>query len=1128
MLPQPKRSFARLSPTPQPSSQAPHASSSPLIRSQRPIQVPSEIKAERTEIVAPPLPNGQATPALPKQTKPALTPTFVDPDVFGSTPITRSKKRSKKRATISTASDSGSTPATSTRSRKRVKISSAEDLASQDLPPRNPSQVIQSNSTTAETSVQSSGSKVGLSSTAWVFRDPPPSRRTIAHTMEENGVDSVEYQDPFYSNPADVPLRPKLFAGRVFNVKGNSVADLKDFQASIATPRPWLKSRRFLPATARHGWEYGPPPPSRREVLTYFGQDETRPTQALKRKSQLAAPTQKNKYGYKLSQKKPQREGRSMSVLCLEVFAPSRGQLLPDPEKDEIEAIFYCFQNDDEELIDSTIHPGYHAGYVIIDGPQTTSRRAKLDGIPVTYVESELDLVNWVIDTTREWDPDVLTGWELHNSSWGYVSARADKAFSMDLMNEISRMVGGGGFNRKDGYSAHHTSTFKVEGRHVLNIWRILRSEVTLNQYTFENVVFHVLHQRIPRYSAGNLTALWRSKTPGHTALVLRYMFQRVVIYAELLDSAEIVSKNAEFARVFGVDFDAVIFRGSQFKVESFIFRLAKPESFVMVSPSKQQVGLQNAPFATPLIAEPESKYYNHPIVVLDFQSLYPSVMIAYNICYSTCLGRVEKFKGTDKFGFTELKVADGMIELLKDYLTVTPNGMIFVKPAVRKSLLAKMLGEVLDTRVMVKNAMKGTKDKSLTQMLNARQLGLKLMANVTYGYTSATFSGRMPCIEIADSIVQTGRETLEKAQELIHSRADWNATVVYGDTDSLFISLPGRSKEQAFKIGHDIADTVTAMNPKPVKLKFEKVYMGSVLMAKKRYVGFKYEHPDETEPVFDAKGIETIRRDGFPAQQKMEEVCLKMLFRNQDLSEIKEFCRQEWTKILQGRVSPQDFIIAKEVRLGTYSEKGIPPPGAAVAYRRILKDPRDEPQYAERVPYVISNAEGRRLIDRARMPEEMLANRSLGIDAEYYIRNLLIPPLARIFNLVGADVEQWYDSMPRQKRAGKYGALGGMRIDSHFLSAHCLVCGGEGGEVCDECRESPTESAVTLLRAEHDAQARVLDLQRICASCSGTPAGERLLCDSVDCPVMYTRVAAKRDAQDASRARELVGQLDW
>lgn len=132
-------------------------------------------------------------------------------------------------------------------------------------------------------------------------------------------------------------------------------------------------------------------------------------------------------------------------------------------------------------------------------------------------------------------------------------------------------------------------------------------------------------------------------------------------------------------------------------------------------------------------------------------------------------------------------------------------------------------------------------------------------------------------------------------------------------------------------------------------------------------------------------------------------------------------------------------------------SEKGVPPPGAAVAYRRILKDPRDEPQYAERVPYIVSNADGRRLIDRARMPQEMLASRNLSIDAEYYIRNLLIPPLSRIFNLVGADVEGWFDSMPRTKRVGRYDVFqkgkGKMRIDNHFLSSHCVVCGIETSE---------------------------------------------------------------------------------
>ena len=97
------------------------------------------------------------------------------------------------------------------------------------------------------------------------------------------------------------------------------------------------------------------------------------------------------------------------------------------------------------------------------------------------------------------------------------------------------------------------------------------------------------------------------------------------------------------------------------------------------------------------------------------------------------------------------------------------------------------------------------------------------------------------------------------------------------------------------------------------------------------------YENPDDTEPVFDAKGIETVRRDGVPAVGKMLETCLKyvtlppastllndqshgrILFRSQDLSEVKEYCIKMWTKILQGRVPVQDFIFAKEVRMGTY-----------------------------------------------------------------------------------------------------------------------------------------------------------------------------------------------------------------
>lgn len=69
-------------------------------------------------------------------------------------------------------------------------------------------------------------------------------------------------------------------------------------------------------------------------------------------------------------------------------------------------------------------------------------------------------------------------------------------------------------------------------------------------------------------------------------------------------------------------------------------------------------------------------------------------------------------------------------------------------------------------------------------QIFNARQLALKLIANVTYGYTAAGFSGRMPCAELADSIVQCGRSTLEKAISHVNGQDKWNAKVIYGDTD--------------------------------------------------------------------------------------------------------------------------------------------------------------------------------------------------------------------------------------------------------------------------------------------------------------------------------------------------------
>jgi DNA polymerase zeta len=100
-------------------------------------------------------------------------------------------------------------------------------------------------------------------------------------------------------------------------------------------------------------------------------------------------------------------------------------------------------------------------------------------------------------------------------------------------------------------------------------------------------------------------------------------------------------------------------------------------------------------------------------------------------------------------------------------------------------------------------------KESHLHRSLEARQLALKLLANVTYGYTSAGFSGRMPCGAIADSIVAIGRETLERAIAMVHARPEWGGEVVYGDTDSMFVEFKGKTREEAFRIGAEIAKEV-------------------------------------------------------------------------------------------------------------------------------------------------------------------------------------------------------------------------------------------------------------------------------------------------------------------------------
>lgn len=1006
----------------------------------------------------------------------------------------------------------------------------------------------------------------------WVYSLAPPTRQEVENSFRLFGLPSVVHKDPYFSNPADVP-KPREYAGRTFTFASSAMSYL----ASFAGPSLKNDSVEQQRSEWHRQWEYGRVPPSRLDVADWVSKraaEGVRSSQARRRRflSQRAAVTQPASLGFKLSQREPtslvQRGKQHMTILAIEVLTCTRGKLFPDPAKDAVQLIAYAFQHEDEHLDDTGSREGVRTGLIVNydDGNEAPFDAARLGigHLAIEVVSSELDLFNALIDLVRVFDPEILVGYEIHSGSWGYLVERAMLELEYDIVSELGRVNLHNTGSRNDMWGATQQSSLRFSGRHTLNIWRMMRGELALNVYSYENVVFHLLRRRVPKYDFNTLTSWYTSGCAKDKARAILYWVERAEIDLEILDASELIFRTAEFARIYGVDFFSVISRGSQFKVESVMFRIAKPESYVLVSPSQQQVGQQNAAEDLPLILEPLSAFYKGPVLVLDFQSLYPSIMIAYNLCYSTCLGRVSKFRDTWKLGHMKHELPRGLLNQLQEDCFIAPNGILYAKSRVRKSLLSKMLTEILDTRVMVKGSVKGNKhDRAFVRLQSARQLSLKLLANVTYGYTSASFSGRMPCVEIADSIVRYGRETLERAIQQIHGTPHWGAQVVYGDTDSLFIYLENRSKDEAFKIGQDIADAVTAANPRPVKLKFEKVYLPSVLMAKKRYVGFMYETPSDPVPVFNAKGIETVRRDGFPAQQRMVEACIRILFRTSDLSQVKTYCQRQWLKILQGRISLQDFMFAKEVKLGSYSENGVPPPGAALAAKRMLLDKRNACQYGERVPYIISEGAGKaRLVDLAREPLVMLNDRRQAINGHYYITRGLIPPLSRIFNLLGADVESWFRELPRVNAssfslstlmrdrqlaasAGGSGSNVGSRLLDHYRADVCLVCRRPSErDICLECREGnhPATTTHGVYRDLAAHQGRVSAIDRVCASCAsgnsrlgggsghGSGSGSGLgrsattiapgghtPCINIDCPMLYTKTSAR----DELAARE-------
>lgn len=754
-------------------------------------------------------------------------------------------------------------------------------------------------------------------------------------------------------------------------------------------------------------------------------------------------------------------------------------------------------------LLSTALHSSTSA--TTASSSEFTPRLALPQHVTLQLFPSETSLLQAFILLIRSVDPDLLIGYECQHSSLGYLAERCAYLNDVDLCSELSRMRSFESirnpdadiFNKKQGnnnappadaaaagasnkqhkpfssaqttsdnaaerYQFNHGSGMHCSGRIVLNVWRIMRDEVKLCNYRFETLCAAVLNRRAPLVPhhirhAWFLAGMQQQQQPAKHACasgssltrLLHYYLIRCRYTLALLDTLDLVGRTSELARVFGIKFYAVLDRGSQYRVESLMLRLCKlpQQSLMLTHLSPAQRATQPAMECLPLVMEPVSRFYTSPVMILDFASLYPSIMIAYNLCFSTCLGKLQPLTERDalhhdsewstlRLGGTSMTRRRTELHALlqhHDRVWCSPNGILFLTAAQQLGILPQLLREILDTRVMIKSTMKRSDvvlQPALHRLLNARQFGLKLIANVTYGYTAAGYSGRMPCAELADAIVQTARQTLERAIVQVESHPEWRAKVVYGDTDSLFVHLEGRTRTDAWRIGAEIARHVTLVNPKPVTLQLDKCYQPCILLAKKRYCGMMYESPTQIKPTYEAKGIESVRRDGCPLGVRYMDECIRLLFKYKDVSRIRQYMERTWSRMFANTIPLSEYIFAKESKLGTYRSM---PASAIVATRLIERDPRLAPLYAERVAYVVvdGHSVGARLMDRVVPPLDVLAWPHLyRLDLIYYIEKVLLPPICRILDLLGVSGLQWWRLWHRPRRTGLVSRLAVLNDD--------------------------------------------------------------------------------------------------
>lgn len=728
--------------------------------------------------------------------------------------------------------------------------------------------------------------------------------------------------------------------------------------------------------------------------------------------------------------------------------------------------------------------------------------------------EEEL-LLSWS-EFIRISDPDVLTGYNIQDFDIPYLMNRATQLKLGDSFFLLGRIKGSKAIMKNTTFSSsafgrRDSVETKIDGRITIDMIQYMYRNHKLTSYSLNAVSTEFLNSQKEDVHHSMISVLQKGTDDDRRRLAV-YCLKDAFLPLQLMTKLLVLVNYVEMARVTGVPLPYLFSRGQQIKVLSMLYRKAQQYDIVIpvfpysaraekkTDDEDDEVGYEGA-----TVLQPKTGFYQTPIATLDFASLYPSIMRAHNLCYTTLLTKEQ---------------AEEMDPSLYER---TPNGDCFVKNGVKQGLLPEILSELLNARSKAKKDMKVATDEFERDVMNGRQLALKISANSVYGFTGATV-GALPCLAISASVTSYGREMIEATKDYVErtytvkNGYNSDAEVIYGDTDSVMVRFGVETVADAMKLGKEAAQNITKnLFVNPISLEFEKVYYPYLLMAKKRYAGIYWTNPLKYDKL-DVKGLETVRRDNCKLVRIMMDTCLRKVLIDEDVDGAVRYVKDQISDLLQNKIDISLLIISKSLSKGAEDYKSKQP-HTELAERIRKRDAGSAPSIGDRVPYVIIKAEkNSKVYEKAEDPLYALEN-SIPIDTAYYLEQQLSKPLLRMFEAILPDPTILLKG-EHTRHVVKLTPLTGGLMKFISKTEKCLGCKSPidpnlGNQaLCSGCEEKRSELYLVNINKLNQTRERFSKLWTQCQRCQGS-LHQEVICSSKDCPIFYMRTKAKKDMKD-------------